>query len=89
MGHSQRVVITDDLTGEGTPEKDAQAIRFTYAGAEYDLDLSTDSAAKRDEAVQPFVNSTRRVGGRAAAKPESPAGRPLGPVCTWAAKNVY
>jgi hypothetical protein len=54
--------LVDDLDGG----KAVEAVRFSYQGVDYEIDLSARNAKAMDKAVAPYVSAARRVGGRRA-----------------------
>ncbi len=63
---AQRTVIelVDDLTGEAIPDGEGKTVAFTFQGVSYEIDLSDDSIAELTDALSPYIESGRRVGGR-------------------------
>ena len=59
---ARRVVehLVDDIDGG----KAVEAVRFSYQGVDYEIDLSAKNAKALDKAVSPYVSAARRVGGR-------------------------
>jgi hypothetical protein len=57
---AQRVTVTleDDLDGGPADE----TVRFGFAGAEYEIDLSKDNAAAFREQIAPFIEDARKAG---------------------------
>ena len=53
---SARIILIDDL--DGTPA--TETLRFTYDGTPYEIDLSTDNAAKFRDDLAPFITAGRR-----------------------------
>jgi hypothetical protein len=66
---AQRVTVTleDDLSGGPAEE----TVRFAFAGADYEIDLSTKNATAFRKKLAPFIEHARKAGrrqpGRAAA----------------------
>jgi hypothetical protein len=52
------VVLVDDLDGSTA----AETVSFGLDGRSYELDLSTDNAAKLRDALAPFAAAARRAG---------------------------
>lgn len=73
LAMAQRTVVLfeDDLDGGEA----AGTVRFSLDGVDYEIDLSESNAAALRAALDPFVQSGRRVGGRAstarAARPHA------------------
>lgn len=59
-GMSKRVstVITDDLDGSSA----AEAVRFSFDGLAYEIDLGPANRQRMQKALQPFIDGGRRVG---------------------------
>jgi hypothetical protein len=55
-----QVILLDDLDG-GTAD---ETVGFALDGVAYEIDLSSDNAAKLRDALAPFVGAARRAGGR-------------------------
>lgn len=60
MAQRKTVIIVDDI--DESPA--AETIAFALDGVSYEIDLSSSNAAKLRAAVQPWVSSARRIGGR-------------------------
>ncbi|WP_152192739.1 histone-like nucleoid-structuring protein Lsr2 [Georgenia satyanarayanai] len=58
----QKVMVTliDDV--DGTPAD--ETVLFSLDGVNYEIDLTTDNAAKLRDALAPWVGHARRAGGR-------------------------
>lgn len=54
MALRNKLVVTDDLTGEEIDTR-TKPTKFTYKGKEHSLDLSPESVKKLDEALAPFL----------------------------------
>lgn len=61
MAQKVQVVLVDDLDGGPADE----TVTFSLDGVAYEIDLSTENAAKLREAMATWVGLSRRVGGRA------------------------
>jgi hypothetical protein len=72
---ARRVVehLVDDIDGG----KAVEAVRFSYQGVDYEIDLSAKNAKALDKAVSPYVSAARRVGGRRSTS-RRPAGKSSG-----------
>lgn len=67
MAQKVSVLLTSDLSGD---EADV-TVNFGLDGAGYEIDLTSDEAAKLRDAMAPYVGNARRVGkatGRAGAR---------------------
>lgn len=90
MAQKVTIVLIDDIDGGEATE----TIAFSLDGANYEIDLNDDNAAKLRDAVAPFVGHARKVtGGPARRGARRAAGRTDGPnakdVRAWAAANNY
>jgi len=91
MAQKVQVILVDDLDGGEAEE----SVTFSLDGVTYEIDLSSANAEALREAVAPWVEHARRVGGRAARGrgPGRPRGVPakadLGDVRQWARENGY
>jgi hypothetical protein len=88
-----QVILTDDVDGGEADE----TVQFALDGVSYEIDLSEDNAEALREALAPYVEAARRVGGRSTRRtsaPKAPA-RPaservdLSDVRAWARENGY
>lgn len=61
---AQRIVtsLVDDITGEDIT--DGETIQFAWKNTTYEIDLSTDNVVEFQRALEPYISSARRVGGR-------------------------
>jgi hypothetical protein len=64
MAQRTRIVLIDDLDGTEIKEEDAQSITFTWAGVDYNIDLSKANADKLEKAIGPYLEKAQRVSGR-------------------------
>ncbi len=71
MAQRVSVVLVDDIDGSEAEE----TVVFSLDGTQYEIDLSSDNAARLRDALAPYVGHARRTGGRrkAAAKPAAAA----------------
>ena len=60
MARKTRIVLIDDINGELGEE----TIKFGLDGIDYEIDLSTENAARLREDMDPWIQAGRRVGGR-------------------------
>ena len=95
---AQKTVIQfiDDL--DGTTRDNVETVTFGLDGVVYEIDLSDANAASLRDGLAEFVESARRIGGRAkrAAAPVAVAGRANGrsreqtqAIREWAKKNGH
>ena len=91
-----KTVLIDDF--DGTPLSGVSTTTFALNGAQYEIDLAPENAAKLKDALAPFVKAGRRVG--AAVKPATPrakrasdthsnGARDLTAIREWAQANDY
>lgn len=64
MAQKSVVSLEDDLDGGPADE----TVRFAIGGVEYEIDLSTNNAARLRRQLAPFVEHARKVG-RASGRP--------------------
>ncbi|WP_250444587.1 Lsr2 family protein [Actinotalea sp. C106] len=87
MAQHTQVIVTDDLDGS----EQAQSYRFSWQGAEYEIDLNDTHRDEFLRALAPYIDAGRRVGGRRRAASNS-AGRSASDsaaVREWAQANGY
>jgi hypothetical protein len=62
---AQRVVtlLTDDIDGDEA----AETVRFGVDGTEFEIDLNEENASTLREALRPYIQKGRRLGGRSTA----------------------
>ena len=87
---AQKVMITliDDTDGTTADE----TVLFSLDGVNYEIDLTTENAAKLRDALAPWVGHARRSGGRrtTARKPRGSGGSgDAAKVREWARANGY
>ena len=99
MARKTIVTLVDDLTGEAA--ENISTVEFALDGRNYELDLTDENRAKLHEALAPYVNSARKLGGRrrSAARPDRAVKRSgrgpgydrqtLKSIREWAKKNGY
>ena len=61
MARVTQVSLVDDIDGSVA----SSTVGFSLDGKTYELDLSDKNAGKLRNALEPFVASARRIGGRA------------------------
>ena len=64
MARTTQVVLIDDVDGGLAHE----TLTFALDGVTYEIDLSRSNAARLRKALDPYVNSARRTGGRRTTK---------------------
>ena len=90
MAQKVQVILTDDLDGGEADE----SVQFAIDGVSYEIDLSEANAEALREALTPFVEAARRVGGRSVrrgASKSTPAAErtDLSELRAWARENGY
>ena len=91
MAQRVKIILEDDLDGSTADE----TVTFGLDGVTYEIDLSTDNAAKLRDELAPWVGHARRSGGRKTSgsgrgSSSSAAKRTdLAAVRDWARKNGY
>ncbi len=64
---AQKVILVDDLDGS---ERNVTTIHFSVDGEAYEIDLSPSNLRMLRQAMQPFTEAARRVGGK--QQPQQP-----------------
>jgi hypothetical protein len=85
-----QVILTDDLDGGEADE----SVQFAIDGVSYEIDLSEANAEALREALAPYADAARRIGGRSSrrsgAKPQQASERAdLSELRAWARENGY
>lgn len=62
MARKTIVTLVDDLTGEAA--ESISTVEFALDGRAYELDLTDENSAKLHDALAPYVNAARKLGGR-------------------------
>jgi hypothetical protein len=62
MAQKTIVTLVDDLTGEAA--ENISTVEFALDGRTYELDLTEENSAKLHDALSPYVNAARKLGGR-------------------------
>ncbi|MDQ4092351.1 MAG: Lsr2 family protein [Actinomycetota bacterium] len=62
MAQKTIVTLIDDLTGEEA--ENINTVEFALDGMTYELDLTDENSAKLRDALSPYVNAGRKIGGR-------------------------
>lgn len=70
MAQTVKIILEDDLDGGPAEE----TVRFGLDGAQYEIDLSEENAAKLRDAVRPFIAKARRAGSKQPPKQARTAG---------------
>ncbi|HEY6793715.1 MAG TPA: Lsr2 family protein [Kineosporiaceae bacterium] len=90
MAQKVQVILTDDLDGGDADE----SVQFAIDGVSYEIDLSEANAEALREALTPYIQAARRIGGRSSrrsgARAQQPAERTdLSELRAWARENGY
>lgn len=88
MARTTKVILTDDINGAPADE----TVTFALDGVTYEIDLTSENAAKLRDAVAPWVGAGRRVGGRSgrsAGRKARGSGAENAAIRAWAADNGY
>lgn len=70
MAQRVNIVLTDDMDGSDA----AETVTFAVDGSTYEIDLSSENAARLRGALQPFAAAARKIGGRSKAAGRKRAG---------------
>lgn len=57
-------VLTDDIDGKELKEGQGQTISFVVGRTQYELDVSEKNAERFYDALKPYTDAARKVGGR-------------------------
>lgn len=68
MAKKVNTVVTDDLDGSTA----AEAVRFSFAGSGYEIDLGPANRERFRQSLQPFIDAGRRVGYKRSSRSSSP-----------------
>ena len=85
MAQEKRVIITDDIDGS----EDAKAYTFAFNGTQYEIDLAPANREALIRALQPFIDSGRRTGGKTSTRSAPRSGNDSKAVREWARANGY
>ncbi|ANW62592.1 MULTISPECIES: histone-like nucleoid-structuring protein Lsr2 [Mycolicibacterium] len=69
MAKKVTVTLVDDFDGEGAAD---ETVEFAIDGVTYEIDLSNKNATKLRNALKPWVEASRRVGGRRRGRATAP-----------------
>jgi hypothetical protein len=67
MAQKTIVTLVDDLTGEEA--ENISTVEFALDGMTYELDLTDENRAKLRDALSPYANAGRKIGGRRRSGP--------------------
>lgn len=90
MAQKVQVILTDDLDGGDADE----SVQFALDGVSYEIDLSEANGEALREALAPYIDAARRIGGRSSrrsgGKSQPAAERTdLSDLRAWARENGY
>ena len=88
MAQTVKIILEDDLDGGPAEE----TVRFGLDGAQYEIDLSEENAAKLRDAVRPFIAKARRAQSKQAPKQARPTGKSnpdTAAIRQWARENGH
>ncbi|MEX5299085.1 Lsr2 family protein [Kocuria sp. CPCC 205292] len=88
MAQTVKIILEDDLDGGPAEE----TVRFGLDGAQYEIDLSEENAAKLRDAVRPFITKARRAQSKQTAKQARPTGKSnpdTAAIRQWARENGH
>jgi hypothetical protein len=63
MAQRTIVQLTDDLDGTTIENGKGETVRFTFDGAEYEIDLSDKNARSMRDTLKKYTDAARRAGG--------------------------
>jgi len=88
MAQTVQIILEDDLDGGPAEE----TVRFGLDGAQYEIDLSEENAAKLRDAVRPFIAKARRAQSKQTPKQARPTGKSnpdTAAIRQWARENGH
>ncbi|MFT4262682.1 MAG: Lsr2 family protein [Nocardioides sp.] len=86
MAQKVQIILEDDIDGGAADE----TVTFSLDGTSYEIDLTSDNAAKLRDALAPFVGHARKVGRAGkAAKKATAGGTAAAEIRAWAKSNGY
>ncbi|MFI7494038.1 Lsr2 family protein [Kocuria sp. M4R2S49] len=88
MAQTVKIILEDDLDGGPAEE----TVRFGLDGAQYEIDLSEENAAKLRDAVRPFIAKARRAQSKQTPKQARPTGKSnpdTAAIRQWARENGH
>ncbi len=83
--------FVSDLSGENLGG-DGETVTFSYGGVEYEIDLSREERVLLDQTLAPYIEHSRRVGGRRqtrATKTTHRNGSEVTDIRRWARENNH
>lgn len=93
MAQRVQTLLVSDISGKDLGE-DGQTVRFSFLGADYEIDLSQEEVDEFADTMQRYTDAGRRVGGRRQGSRSSGGGAPvdkeqLRKMREWARDNGY
>lgn len=91
MAQKVHVILVDDVDGGAADE----SLTFALDGINYEIDVSSANAEAIREALSPWIEHARRIGGRATGRGRAAKSRPaveridMSDVRAWARENGY
>ncbi len=73
MARRTITVLTDDLDGRELKDGQGQTVPFSVGGTQYEIDLSDKNLGKFYDALKPYTEVARRVGGPRTTGPRRPS----------------
>lgn len=64
MAKQTFVQLVDDLSGESIEEGAGRTVRFSFDGADYEIDLTNAHIEELSSSLEQYVRASRRVSGR-------------------------
>ena len=64
MAKKTLIQLVDDLSGEPIGDGEGRTIRFSFDGADYEIDLTHESVEEMRDALERYIRASRRVSGR-------------------------
>jgi hypothetical protein len=83
-------ILTDDL--DGTEGNDVETVSFSFAGAQYEIDLTPENRDGLEKALEPYLKAARKAGKPVGATRRRPAAKgteDLDAIRQWARENGH
>ena len=80
-----QIILEDDYDGGVADE----TVAFALDGAEYEIDLSTENAAKLRDGLAPWIGHARKTGGRRKRSAKPAEGSSTSEIRAWALANGH
>lgn len=85
MAQRVEIILIDDIDESPADEK----VRFGLDGINYEIDLSSENAARLRDSLAPFVAAGRRATGRRTRASSASSGTLATEIRAWATANGY